>query len=433
MPAGQGPRSGRRGQAGGLAWPRRWGTGGVGAESGPGARQWGRWTGRSGREGRTGTRRGVWGRWSVRGPGTRARRRPRALGARAARSRADGRGQGGAGGGGERIGGPGAGGPAGRRSVPRFRDRNGSAAGPKRPRGSRPALTSARGQGQGRGARSCSARSGACGGAEWADRDGPGGRGKPPERRARGGRSRGTLGDPAPPPPACALLHTEVRGGGAARPHPGAGRPRPPGPRPAGPAGSPGAARRGAAARSGVRFPHDSWPAGERAPALKRRPLRGGGRRGPGCALPTLAPRPEPEEAPAGVPRLPAPTPGTPHPPAGQPRQASLFLFLLAGVRTRPGSVPAARPAGWPALVLLGRSWEDSRAGGCSCPPAAGRAILGAAPTPNSSLPLCCPHWPELRIYPGGRLSSPSRLGTWLSGITHSFIHWVSSGPEVWG
>ena len=61
-------------------------------------------------------------------------------------------------------------------------------------------------------------------------------------------------------------------------------------------------------------------------------------------------------EVPAGLPQLPAPTPGTPHRPAGPPRPVSLSFslslslspprpFLLVGVQTRLGPVPAARPA----------------------------------------------------------------------------------------
>lgn len=261
-------------------------------------------------------------------------------------------------------------------------------------------------------------------------------------RRAdAGGRS----GIPAPPPAAPAPLHTEVQGGGAAGPHPGAGpAPPPQGPAPLrprlrqpgvrGPASPPlGASRSGCgllsfSAHLGPCPPLARSPALRRGPILQRRTLRPDG-----AISPPLSPHAEAREARAGVPQLPTPTPGTPHWPAGLPCGASLFLFLLAGMRTWSGSVPAARPAG-PAPAPRQAEKTPGREALAGLPLLVSRFWEQSLPR-SPSLPLSCSHFPEFPITPDRHLSVLSRLGTWLSGITHSFIHsfiyWVSSGPKI--
>ena len=189
-----------------------------------------------------------------------------------------------------------------------------------------------------------------------------------------------------------------MQGGGAARPHPGAG----PGPGPAPDLGPPprvpaplrphlhqlpreGLATRHLMARRTVSGPLRQLRCSLPPPAIRARTIP---QKGPhltedaeaqGRALPTLLLAHRVGEAPAGVPQLPAPAPGTPRPPAGPPLPVLLFLFLLAGVRTRPGWVPAARPASpGPAP---GDEWEDSRVGNSSWSTAASQAILGGVAT----------------------------------------------------
>lgn len=72
--------------------------------------------------------------------------------------------------------------------------------------------------------------------------------------------------------------------------------------------------------------------------------------RGLGGANPT--PAHPGQEAPAGVPQIPALTPGTPHWPAGPPRPASLFLFLLALRSADAAGLGARRQAGSSRLCL---------------------------------------------------------------------------------